>query len=324
RDHYRDIAEQVVLGEQLGYSGAWVTEHHLNSRGEIPDPLQLLAYLAGRTSTIRLGSSIVCAPFYHPLRLLESALQLDAISGGRLDLGVGSGTGTPEFFRLWGVEREEASDRAAEIAAILAQGINTGRVSHHGTYYDLEVEDVRPLSDRPARDVVWTAAGRHAVELGREHGFRLMIPRPLPLEERLRINREYRAAVPDGEVIHLRSGLVAPTTEEARRDAVEFLREYARIYLKLEWTGGPDSAQFDEIAERLSFAVGTAAQVADQVRTWTDEFDGTEVTAIQFEGPGLAQSTVLRSIELFAAELPALQADATARSLSTAPAALTV
>ena len=38
---YRDIEEQVVLGDQLGYHGVWVTEHHLNMRGEIPDPLQV-------------------------------------------------------------------------------------------------------------------------------------------------------------------------------------------------------------------------------------------------------------------------------------------
>ena len=78
---YRDIEEQVVLGDQLGYNGVWVTEHHLSMRGEIPDPLLFLARLSGVTSRIRLGTSIVCAPFYNPIRLAESALLLDAVSG---------------------------------------------------------------------------------------------------------------------------------------------------------------------------------------------------------------------------------------------------
>lgn len=308
-DHYRDIEEQVVLGDQLGYDGVWLTEHHLDMRGEIPDPLLLLARLSGLTSRIRLGTSVVCAPFHHPIRLAESALLLDAVSGGRLDLGVGSGAGDERFQSVWGVGPGESSARAAEVFEILRQAIDDGVVDFSGRFYEFHDIRVSPTASRPARELIWAAAGRNAMELTRRHGYRLMIPRPLPLEERLRLNAQYREAVPDGEVIHLRSGLVGRTAAEARRDAVEFLRSYARIYLKLDWTGGPDSAQFDEIAERLSFAIGTAPEVADRIRWWTDQFGGTEVTAIQFEGPGVPQAAVLRSIELFADELPALQGD---------------
>ncbi len=304
---YRDIEEQVVLGDQLGYDGVWVTEHHLDMRGEIPDPLLFLARLSGATGRIRLGTSIVCAPFYHPIRLAESALLLDAVSGGRLDLGVGTGVGDDRFLAVWGVTREDGSRRAAEVFEILRQAIDVGTVTFHGEFYDFDDVRISPPASRPARELIWAAAGRNAISLAERHGYRLMIPRPLPLAERLRFNREYRAAV-GGEVIHLRSGLVGETREQARRDAVEFLREYARIYLGLDWRGGPDSAQFDEIATELSFAIGTAGDVAQQIWDWTAQFDGTEVTAIQFQGPGVAHRTVLRAIELFAAELPGLQA----------------
>ncbi|HEX5859486.1 MAG TPA: LLM class flavin-dependent oxidoreductase [Microbacterium sp.] len=307
---YRDIEEQVVLGDQLGYNGVWVTEHHLAMRGEIPDPLLFLARLSGATSRIRLGTSVVCAPFYHPIRLAESALLLDAVSGGRLDLGVGTGVGDESFLAVWGLTRENVSSRAAEVFEILRQAIDEGRVDFHGEHYDFTDVVVSPPASRPARDLIWAAAGRNAIPLAEKHGYRLMIPRPLPLEERLRFNREYRAVTGSaGEVIHLRSGLVAETRERARRDSLEFLREYARVYLKLDWTGGPDSAQFDEIAERLSFAIGTAGDVAQKIWDWTAQFDGTEETAIQFQGPGVSHANVLTAIELFAAELPGLQAD---------------
>jgi alkanesulfonate monooxygenase SsuD/methylene tetrahydromethanopterin reductase-like flavin-dependent oxidoreductase (luciferase family) len=305
---YRDIEEQVVLGDQLGYNGVWVTEHHLDMRGEIPDPLLFLARLSGATSRIRLGTSIVCAPFYHPIRLAESALLLDAVSGGRLDLGVGSGVGDDRFLSVWGVSRADSSARAAEVFEILRQAIDIGTVDFHGEFYDFTDVVISPPAGRPARDLIWAAAGRNAIPLAGKHGYRLMIPRPLPLEERLRFNREYRAATGEsGEVIHLRSGLVAETRERARRESVEFLREYARIYLKLDWTGGPDSAQFDEIAERLSFAIGTSGDVAQKIWDWTAQFEGTEQTAIQFQGPGVSHQNVLKAIELFATELPGLQ-----------------
>ncbi|KAB1662247.1 LLM class flavin-dependent oxidoreductase [Pseudoclavibacter chungangensis] len=307
---YRDVEQQVVAGDRLGYNGVWVTEHHFHMRGEVPDPLLFLARLSGRTERIRLGTSIVCAPFYDPLRLAESANLLDAISGGRLNLGVGSGIGDEPSLAAWGLQRDELSARSAEIHEILRLAFDEGTVTFDGEYYQYDGVEISPPAGRAARDVIWTGAGRNAVELARAHGYRLMIPRPLPLEERLRFNREYRAAVPDGEVIHLRSGLVAPTRALARERAVEFLRNYAAIYLRKKWTGGPDSQAFDEIAERLSFAVGTAGEVADRIRAWTDDFRGTEETAIQFQGPGVAHEHALESIELFAAELPGLQDDA--------------
>lgn len=307
---YRELQEQVILGDQLGYNGVWFTEHHFGSRGEIPEPLTLIARLSGVTERIRFGTSIVCAPYYHPIRLAEQAALVDAISGGRLDLGVGTGMTTEELARVWGFEAEDAALRAREIHEILRQAFDDGVVNFDGQFYSYSNVEISPPAGRPAKDIIWTAAGRNAIPLAAEHGYRLMIPRPLPLEARLRVNEEYRDQVPGGEVVHLRSGLVGPTREIARERAVEFLREYARVYLKADWRGGPDSAEFDEIAERLSFAVGTASEVADKIWGWTEQFSGTEETAIQFHGPHVKHEHVLESIELFAAELPGLQADA--------------
>ncbi|MFT4135765.1 LLM class flavin-dependent oxidoreductase [Microbacterium sp.] len=308
---YRDIEEQVVLGDRLGYSGVWITEHHLHWRGEVPDPLLFLGYLAGRTERIRLGTSIVCAPFYNPVKLAESAFLLDELSGGRLDLGIGTGIGDERLDEAFGIDRASASDRAREIFEILRQAADEEEIDFVGRYYRVQGVRIAPPARRSAKDLLWVAASRYSTELAAAHGYRLMIPRPLPLDERLRFNREYREVTGDaGEVVHLRSGLVGRTRDEARRDAVEFLREYAKVYLRLDWRGGPDSQQFDELADQLSFAIGTAPEVADRIRAWTEQFGGTEVTAIQFQGPGVAHQAALRAIELFAEELPALQADA--------------
>lgn len=307
---YRLIEQHAVLGDQLGYNGLWVTEHHFRSRGEIPDPLTLFARLSGVTANLRLGTSVVCAPYYHPIRLAEQALLVDALSGGRLDLGVGTGMSRPEFAAAFGFTEDDAAARAREVFEILRQAIDDGVVDFDGQYYSFHDVEISPAAGRPARDLIWIAAGRNAIPVAREHGYRLMIPRPLPLAERLRVNAEYREAVPGGEVIHLRSGLVAPTRELARERAVEFLREYAAVYLRTDWRGGPDSAEFDDIAERLSFAVGTAPEVAEKIWRWTKEFEGTEQTAIQFYGPHVLPEHATESIELFAQELPHLQGDA--------------
>lgn len=315
---YADIEAQVILGDELGYNGVWVTEHHLGQRGEVPDPLAFLARISGLTRNIRLGTSVVTAALYHPIRLAETAAYLDAASGGRLNLGVGTGLAFDErFAQIWGITSDDAHLRAREVFEILRQAFDEETINFQGEFYQFEDVSISPKPHQRARDLIWAAAGRNSTELSRQHGYRLMIPRPLPLEERLRFNAEHREATGgSSEVIHLRSGLVAPTRELARERAVEFLREYARIYLKLDWDGGPDSADFDDIAERLSFAVGTAGEVADTIWKWTEQFGGTEETAIQFQGPYVAHEHVLESIELFAVELPALQADVTQAGLT--------
>jgi alkanesulfonate monooxygenase SsuD/methylene tetrahydromethanopterin reductase-like flavin-dependent oxidoreductase (luciferase family) len=96
---YRSVVELFVAAEELGYDSGWVAQHHFHpEHGRLSSPLVLLAGAAARTSRIQLGTAIVALPFEDPLRLAEDAAVLDALSGGRLQLGLGSGVPAgPEF-----------------------------------------------------------------------------------------------------------------------------------------------------------------------------------------------------------------------------------
>ena len=86
---YRDIEEQVVLGDQLGYNGVWVTEHHLDMRGEIPDPL-LLPRATERCDPAASGSARRwCAPVLPP----DPARRVGALYRRRLGRTSRSGRG---------------------------------------------------------------------------------------------------------------------------------------------------------------------------------------------------------------------------------------
>lgn len=90
---YRETVELAVAAEELGYSSFWVAQHHGSpADGLLPSPLVLLAAVAERTSTIRLGTGVLAAGLEDPRRLAEDAAVLDALCGGRLELGVGSGS----------------------------------------------------------------------------------------------------------------------------------------------------------------------------------------------------------------------------------------
>ncbi|QJY44620.1 LLM class flavin-dependent oxidoreductase [Pseudonocardia broussonetiae] len=89
---YRDTVALAVAAEESGFSTFWVAQHHDGHLdGLLPSPLVLLAAVAQATSTIRLGTAVVTAACEDPRRLAEDAAVLDALSGGRLELGVGAG-----------------------------------------------------------------------------------------------------------------------------------------------------------------------------------------------------------------------------------------
>ena len=95
---YAETLELFETAEALGFDAGWVAQHHFKREaGFMPSPLPFLAAVAERTKRIRLGTSIVVLPLESPLRVAEDAAVVDLLSGGRLELGVGSGANPQEF-----------------------------------------------------------------------------------------------------------------------------------------------------------------------------------------------------------------------------------
>ena len=87
--YYTEALDQVLKAEQLGFDSVWFTEHHFTRHGIVSATMSVLAYLAGVTSTIRLGTAVSVLPFHNPIQLAEEVATVDLFSNGRLDLGVG-------------------------------------------------------------------------------------------------------------------------------------------------------------------------------------------------------------------------------------------
>ena len=118
-DSYRIALDLFSTAEQLGYDSGWVAQHHfLNGGGRMPSTLTFLAAVAERTRRIGLGTAVVILPLEDPLRVAEDAAVVDTISGGRLQLGLGTG-GDPLTFAAFGQDLEGRRERYAEGVRII-------------------------------------------------------------------------------------------------------------------------------------------------------------------------------------------------------------
>ena len=85
------LCEQAELAEQCGYHSFWLPESHFSGPTSVPEPILLLAAVAARTTTIKLGTTSYLLPIRNALQAAEQVAVLDQLSGGRLILGLGRG-----------------------------------------------------------------------------------------------------------------------------------------------------------------------------------------------------------------------------------------
>ncbi|HEX5114438.1 MAG TPA: TIGR03619 family F420-dependent LLM class oxidoreductase [Pseudonocardiaceae bacterium] len=155
----------AVRAEELGYESLWTLQRILNPPNSpdtayrnVPDPLVTLAYLAGHTSSARLGVAVLNVPFISPALLAKQTATLDRISRGRLDLGLGLGW-LPEEFVVSGVTMPRRGARAEEFLNVLSM-LWTGRVRpFHGEFYELPDALVTPTPVQQPRPPILLGAG---------------------------------------------------------------------------------------------------------------------------------------------------------------------
>jgi alkanesulfonate monooxygenase SsuD/methylene tetrahydromethanopterin reductase-like flavin-dependent oxidoreductase (luciferase family) len=116
---YARMLEQIVRVDELGYTTAWLTEHHFAPYGgTLPNPAVLGAAIAARTRSIRIGSAVTVLPLHNPLLVAEDFAMLDVISGGRVDFAIGRGSVLAEFAEF-GVDYaygREVMEEATQVA----------------------------------------------------------------------------------------------------------------------------------------------------------------------------------------------------------------
>ncbi len=163
--YFRQILEQVELAEELGWECFMFNEHHfLGYGGPIANPAVLLAAAAARTKRIRLGPCIAILPLRHPLHSAEDYAMADAISGGRLEFGIGSGN-TDLDYRVFGVTREDDRQRMREAIDVVLKSWAGENVEHEGNFWKFDKLTLYPRPVQQSHPPIWVA-GTSAEGLG--------------------------------------------------------------------------------------------------------------------------------------------------------------
>jgi alkanesulfonate monooxygenase SsuD/methylene tetrahydromethanopterin reductase-like flavin-dependent oxidoreductase (luciferase family) len=323
---YEEAVEHVRAAEQAGIEIAWFAEHHFSNYCLCPSPLTMSAYMAARTETIRLGPAVIVAPLYDPVRLAEDIGMADQLSGGRLVLGFGSGYQAYEFHKF-GRDLKQARDDLLEVLDFVHAYLHEDEFSFRGARIDFPrtTFSVRPLQDRIPIYVAGMPKDHETQRRAAERGYTPFfttgwntLDAIQGIRDRVRTTWSETGADASAMPFAIQRYLHVTHDRQTALRAADGARYVRRIAMAMRGNYGEldgaflkempaaDEPELEEIVARLP--IGDPDTVAERLANDIQGLDPAHISL--FMGiPGLEQSEILRSIELFGAEvLPRLKA----------------
>lgn len=273
RDRWSEFLELGAAAEVAGLASVWVAEHHFQEAGLCPAPPVLLAALAARTRRIRLGPLVSVLPFHAAIEVAEQYALVDRVSGGRLNLGVGSGY-IPVEFEGFGVDpatKRERFDRA--LATVLA--------AWRGEEVRGDGPGARPvrINVRPVQQPhppLWVAVQRReAIPFVARRGAGLaLVPYATlaGLDELREEVREYRAALPAGTpgsvgaAFHVYAGSRPDRARAALQRYLDSRLATQSTFFRAKVERDPHLASVRALEEAGFAAIGAPRDVASHLR----------------------------------------------------------
>ena len=314
RDH---TLAMVQLADRAGFEIVWAAEHHALEMTIAPNPFHLMTWWADHTEQIRLGCGVANSAYWHPIRLAGEAALVDVLSGGRLELGLGSGAYQREFDRMHPGLAQSDGHRYMREMLPLIKALWAGDVEHDGDFWSFPTATSCP---KPVQaDVPFWVAARspttfdHAVE----HDCDIM---SWPLTHPFSEAEKYRSQLDDAIAAHnpdwsgrfamMRHTAVYDNDADraASMDAIRnVLGMFGNLMLKKGEVrnGFPDRIPFDELEGNVrvdpvmleeNLVFGSPETVVDKIRRYESiGVDG----FIYYASMGLDMAAQRRSLELF-------------------------
>ncbi len=338
---YDDAVDLARLAEAAGLDSVWSVEHHFTPYIMVPNPIQLLTYVAGATSRMDVGTMVTVLPWHHPLRLAAEVAVLDILlNGRRLHLGLGRGTAKTEF-DAFGVDRGNTRGLFAEALEVLRLALTRERFSYKGEYFAVPEVTTRPRPrSADLTDSLLMAWGSpESLPIAANAGLKpLFIPQ--------RTWREYADQVRQFNAIRATHGWApvgataavwmycAPSSQEAEEEGQRYIGEYAdsvRMHYQLdqpevfrevrgyeryteratalsaEIERGVDPKRASLLTTTSTHVIGTPDECLEQLRAISESLGIEHLIAVLQFGT-MPRQHAQRSLRLFAEHVaPALQ-----------------
>lgn len=152
------LLHEVEFADRAGMDGWFFAEHHSNAGYSLtPSPNLLIAAAAARTERIRLGTMVTVLPYHHPFRAAEEIRHLDALSGGRLEVGLARG-GIPHEQAAHGLESADNEEMLEVGTELLLRLLTEESVNYDTKYWKGETATVVPEQTQRPHPPMWLAA----------------------------------------------------------------------------------------------------------------------------------------------------------------------
>ncbi len=285
------LCAQAQFAEQHGYESLWLPENHFGENA-LPDPLTLLASVAGATQTIRLGTTSYLLTLRNPLQAAEQVAVLDQLSGGRLILGVGRGY-APEMLRAFHVPPKEKR-------RIFAWSLELMRDAWAGNpvALDGDAEHAVHVYPRPRQlphPPLWVAAfGPKALAQAGRLGLPYLCS---PMESLATLEKNYAShrAAADAEGVELSA--VVPLMRTVFVSCDSSVLQQVRD----ELSQGFENARLEAGETLADWAiVGEPQEVMDTIARYQERLGMTHMVATRLRIGGIAEPVLRESVALLA------------------------
>ncbi|WP_081809757.1 LLM class flavin-dependent oxidoreductase [Amycolatopsis keratiniphila] len=174
-DVLRRSVDAAIAAERAGFDDVWFAEHHFMPYGVCPSAITLAAHVLGRTERIAVGTAVSVLSVAHPVALAEQWSLLDAVSGGRLRIGVGRG-GPWQDLEVFGTGASRYETGFEESLDLMLAAMTSETVSADGDHFKFREVPMVPRPERAPRLVVACGDARsRAVRLAADRGLPMLL-----------------------------------------------------------------------------------------------------------------------------------------------------
>jgi alkanesulfonate monooxygenase SsuD/methylene tetrahydromethanopterin reductase-like flavin-dependent oxidoreductase (luciferase family) len=335
-DNMDDTLYMGELVEPLGFDSIWATEHYGSAYSMQPNPLQYLAYWAGRTSRVDMGTAVVVAPWWNPVRLASEINMLDILlKGRRLHLGIGRGVAPHEYASL-GIPIEESHTYYYDVVNAIRASDGAERFSFDGDVFKIPPTTIRPQGRHKGDLTTRIKAAfstKKSAQLAAENGLGQMfvsgdnltemtaqvaqfneirhelgLPPDQPTTLLWMYCTETEAEAEEGwDYFHNQLLAAQHHYFEWNNPGFEGIKGYEE-YLERHSADVGDFADAEVAARRQTQPIGTPEQIIERIKTIRDAISLEMVVVHVFYG-GMPRDKAEKSLRLFAEKvLPAIHA----------------